>query len=155
MPKQKTKSGAKKRFKFTANGHVKVGQAGGGRQNRHLVAGLGLGRVSRLMHAQHRPPRAGEAAEFRAHHRRLRRSQFVHRVQIPADALSQDLEQDLVHTSNPLAPPSPTTQSRPTDSFAHSFEEGVDFGGSGAGLSTDLAVVHSLINNRPPRRSRW
>jgi large subunit ribosomal protein L35 len=28
MPKQKTKSGAKKRFKFTANGHVKVGQAG-------------------------------------------------------------------------------------------------------------------------------
>jgi large subunit ribosomal protein L35 len=28
MPKQKTKSGAKKRFKFTANGRVKVGQAG-------------------------------------------------------------------------------------------------------------------------------
>ena len=28
MPKQKTKSGAKKRFKFTANGQVKVGQAG-------------------------------------------------------------------------------------------------------------------------------
>ena len=28
MPKMKTKSGAKKRFKFTANGHVKVGQAG-------------------------------------------------------------------------------------------------------------------------------
>jgi large subunit ribosomal protein L35 len=28
MPKQKTKSGAKKRFKFTANGHVKTGQAG-------------------------------------------------------------------------------------------------------------------------------
>ena len=28
MPKQKTKSGAKKRFKFTANGHVKVQQAG-------------------------------------------------------------------------------------------------------------------------------
>ena len=28
MPKQKTKSGAQKRFKFTANGHVKVGQAG-------------------------------------------------------------------------------------------------------------------------------
>ena len=28
MPKQKTKSGAKKRFRFTANGHVKVGQAG-------------------------------------------------------------------------------------------------------------------------------
>src|SRR4051795_11037164 len=28
MPKQKTKSGAKKRFKFTANGHVKVGAAG-------------------------------------------------------------------------------------------------------------------------------
>jgi hypothetical protein len=28
MPKQKTKSGAKKRFKFTANGHIKVQQAG-------------------------------------------------------------------------------------------------------------------------------
>ena len=28
MPKMKTKSGAKKRFKFTANGHAKVGQAG-------------------------------------------------------------------------------------------------------------------------------
>jgi large subunit ribosomal protein L35 len=28
MPKQKTKSGAKKRFRFTAGGHVKVGQAG-------------------------------------------------------------------------------------------------------------------------------
>ena len=28
MPKQKTKSGAKKRFRFTANGHIKVGQAG-------------------------------------------------------------------------------------------------------------------------------
>jgi large subunit ribosomal protein L35 len=28
MPKMKTKSGAKKRFKFTANGHVKVGAAG-------------------------------------------------------------------------------------------------------------------------------
>ncbi len=28
MPKQKTKSGAKKRLKFTANGHIKVGQAG-------------------------------------------------------------------------------------------------------------------------------
>ena len=28
MPKMKTKSGAKKRFKFTANGHVKVGPAG-------------------------------------------------------------------------------------------------------------------------------
>ena len=28
MPKQKTKSGAKKRFKFTASGKVKVGQAG-------------------------------------------------------------------------------------------------------------------------------
>ena len=28
MPKMKTKSGAKKRFRFTANGHVKVGQAG-------------------------------------------------------------------------------------------------------------------------------
>jgi large subunit ribosomal protein L35 len=28
MPKQKTKSGAKKRFKFTANGHVKVAAAG-------------------------------------------------------------------------------------------------------------------------------
>ena len=28
MPKMKTKSGAKKRFKFTANGHVKVAQAG-------------------------------------------------------------------------------------------------------------------------------
>ncbi len=28
MPKQKTKSGAKKRFRFTANGHVKVQQAG-------------------------------------------------------------------------------------------------------------------------------
>ena len=28
MPKMKTKSGAKKRFKFTATGHVKVQQAG-------------------------------------------------------------------------------------------------------------------------------
>jgi large subunit ribosomal protein L35 len=28
MPKIKTKSGAKKRFRFTANGHVKTGQAG-------------------------------------------------------------------------------------------------------------------------------
>jgi len=28
MPKQKTKSGAKKRFRFTASGKVKVGQAG-------------------------------------------------------------------------------------------------------------------------------
>ena len=28
MPKMKTKSGAKKRFRFTANGHIKVGQAG-------------------------------------------------------------------------------------------------------------------------------
>ncbi|HML44709.1 50S ribosomal protein L35 [Methyloraptor flagellatus] len=28
MPKLKTKSGAKKRFKVTANGHVKVAQAG-------------------------------------------------------------------------------------------------------------------------------
>jgi len=28
MPKLKTKSGAKKRFKLTANGHVKVAQAG-------------------------------------------------------------------------------------------------------------------------------
>ncbi len=28
MPKQKTKSGAKKRFKFTASGKVKVGAAG-------------------------------------------------------------------------------------------------------------------------------
>ncbi len=28
MPKQKTKSGAKKRFRFTANGHIKVQQAG-------------------------------------------------------------------------------------------------------------------------------
>ncbi|PVH30565.1 50S ribosomal protein L35 [Pararhodobacter oceanensis] len=28
MPKMKTKSGAKKRFKMTANGHVKAGQAG-------------------------------------------------------------------------------------------------------------------------------
>ena len=28
MPKQKTKSGAKKRFKFTATGKVKVPQAG-------------------------------------------------------------------------------------------------------------------------------
>jgi large subunit ribosomal protein L35 len=28
MPKMKTKSGAKKRFKMTANGHVKVQQAG-------------------------------------------------------------------------------------------------------------------------------
>ncbi len=28
MPKMKTKSGAKKRFRFTANGHVKVAQAG-------------------------------------------------------------------------------------------------------------------------------
>jgi len=28
MPKMKTKSGAKKRFKVTANGRVKVGQAG-------------------------------------------------------------------------------------------------------------------------------
>jgi large subunit ribosomal protein L35 len=28
MPKMKTKSGAKKRFKLTANGHVKVAQAG-------------------------------------------------------------------------------------------------------------------------------
>ena len=28
MPKMKTKSGAKKRFKFTAKGHVKVAQAG-------------------------------------------------------------------------------------------------------------------------------
>ncbi|SEQ55599.1 LSU ribosomal protein L35P [Faunimonas pinastri] len=28
MPKMKTKSGAKKRFKFTGSGHVKAGQAG-------------------------------------------------------------------------------------------------------------------------------
>ena len=28
MPKLKTKSGAKKRFKFTASGKIKVGQAG-------------------------------------------------------------------------------------------------------------------------------
>ncbi|WMS44874.1 50S ribosomal protein L35 [Acuticoccus sp. MNP-M23] len=28
MPKMKTKSGAKKRFKLTASGHVKAGQAG-------------------------------------------------------------------------------------------------------------------------------
>jgi large subunit ribosomal protein L35 len=28
MPKLKTKSGAKKRFRLTANGHVKAGQAG-------------------------------------------------------------------------------------------------------------------------------
>ena len=28
MPKQKTHSGAKKRFKVTASGHVKAGQAG-------------------------------------------------------------------------------------------------------------------------------
>ena len=28
MPKMKTKSGAKKRFKFTANGKIKHGQAG-------------------------------------------------------------------------------------------------------------------------------
>ena len=28
MPKMKTKSGAKKRFKVTASGHVKAGQAG-------------------------------------------------------------------------------------------------------------------------------
>jgi len=28
MPKMKTKSGAKKRFKLTAKGHVKVGQTG-------------------------------------------------------------------------------------------------------------------------------
>lgn len=28
MPKLKTKSGAKKRFKITASGHVKAGQAG-------------------------------------------------------------------------------------------------------------------------------
>jgi large subunit ribosomal protein L35 len=28
MPKLKTKSGAKKRFKVTASGHVKAGQAG-------------------------------------------------------------------------------------------------------------------------------
>ncbi len=28
MPKMKTKSGAKKRFKVTANGHLKVAQAG-------------------------------------------------------------------------------------------------------------------------------
>jgi large subunit ribosomal protein L35 len=28
MPKMKTKSGAKKRFKVTANGHIKVAQAG-------------------------------------------------------------------------------------------------------------------------------
>ncbi|MEP2783413.1 MAG: 50S ribosomal protein L35 [Pseudoruegeria sp.] len=28
MPKMKTKSSAKKRFKVTANGHVKAGQAG-------------------------------------------------------------------------------------------------------------------------------
>lgn len=28
MPKMKTKSSAKKRFKMTANGHVKAGQAG-------------------------------------------------------------------------------------------------------------------------------
>ena len=33
MPKMKTKSGAKKRFKFTANGHVKV--AAGGQTPRH------------------------------------------------------------------------------------------------------------------------
>ena len=28
MPKMKTKSGAKKRFRFTANGKIKAGQAG-------------------------------------------------------------------------------------------------------------------------------
>ena len=28
MPKMKTKSGAKKRFRFTANGKIKTGQAG-------------------------------------------------------------------------------------------------------------------------------
>ncbi len=28
MPKMKTKSGAKKRFKFTANGKIKTGQTG-------------------------------------------------------------------------------------------------------------------------------
>ena len=28
MPKMKTKSGAKKRFKFTANGKIKTGQVG-------------------------------------------------------------------------------------------------------------------------------
>ncbi len=28
MPKMKTKSGAKKRFKTTANGHIKTAQAG-------------------------------------------------------------------------------------------------------------------------------
>ena len=28
MPKMKTKSSAKKRFKVTANGHIKAGQAG-------------------------------------------------------------------------------------------------------------------------------
>ena len=39
MPKMKTKSGAKKRFKFTASGKVKVAAAG----KRHLVVDtLGL-----------------------------------------------------------------------------------------------------------------
>jgi large subunit ribosomal protein L35 len=33
MPKMKTKSGAKKRFKFTANGKIKVAQAG----KRHMM----------------------------------------------------------------------------------------------------------------------
>ena len=34
MPKMKTKSGAKKRFKFTASGKVKCGQAG---KRHHLI----------------------------------------------------------------------------------------------------------------------
>jgi large subunit ribosomal protein L35 len=34
MPKMKTKSGAKKRFKFTANGKIKTGQAG---KRHHLI----------------------------------------------------------------------------------------------------------------------
>jgi large subunit ribosomal protein L35 len=35
MPKMKTKSGAKKRFKFTANGKIKTGQA----YKRHRLMG--------------------------------------------------------------------------------------------------------------------
>jgi len=65
MPKQRRKSGAKKRFKFTANGHVKVGQAG----KRHCM----IKRTTKV-----HPERAGHdgALRFRRAHR-----QEIHALQ--------------------------------------------------------------------------
>src|SRR5689334_23924448 len=68
----------------------------------------------RLMHSQQSTPGGNQPAQLGARDLLLRRGQPLHRVQVAANAFSQDLEQNLVHTSDPLACVQPWRESTST-----------------------------------------